>query len=517
MSESEAIASALRRYGIKYSSFAVYKKSVDARRKNDIKFVITALAEVEGSVKESADVTVFKESVYPPPSLDRLPTKEEMHPVICGFGPSGIFLALMLARKGYSPIVFERGEDIDKRSDTVSRYLSTGLLSDESNIQFGEGGAGAFSDGKLITRVNDNRCSFILNTLCEFGAPSEILTEAKPHVGTDKLKIVVKNIREEIVRLGGQVHFNSRVTRIKEECDFCTVEINGSETVSAPAVFLATGHSAHDTYKMLLHEGFELLGKDFSVGVRIEHLREDVEYSMYGKAAHTGLLPPAEYSVSYREGGRGVYSFCMCPGGLVMASASENGSIVTNGMSYHARNLTNSNSALAVSVLSSDYGSSPMGAMEYQRNIEKTAWQYAKNNSAPCQTVHDFLEGRRTSSFGKVIPSYPHGVTGAELDAVLPSHVSALLKTGLRRFAGAHSFFAEGCAPLTGVETRTSSPIRMPRDKRLRASGHKRVYPIGEGAGWAGGITSAALDGLRAAESYILGEEYENEGHSTEN
>ena len=336
-------------------------------------------------------------------------------------------------------------------------------------------------------------------------------------MGTDKLKSVVKNIREEIVRLGGQVHFNSKVTKIKEEKDFCTVEVNGKETFSAPAVFLATGHSAHDTYKMLLDEGFELIGKDFSVGVRIEHLREDVEYSMYGKAALTGLLPPAEYSVSYREGGRGVYSFCMCPGGLVMASASENGSIVTNGMSYHARNLTNSKSALAVSVLSSDYGASPLGAMEYQRNIEKTAWQYAKNNSAPCQTVKDFLEDRITVSFGKVVPSYPHGVTGARLDTILPAHVSALLKTGLRRFAGAHSFFSEGTAPLTGVETRTSSPVRMPRDKRLRASGHNRVYPIGEGAGWAGGITSAALDGLRAAESYILGEDYENQGNGTEN
>lgn len=517
MSESEAIASALRRYGIKSNTFSVYKKSVDARKKNDIKFVITALVEAEGYVRESGDITLFKESEYPPQALSRLPNEDEKYPVICGFGPSGIFLALLLARKGYSPIVFERGEDIDKRSQTVSRYLDTGNLCDESNIQFGEGGAGAFSDGKLITRVNDKRCSFILNTLCEFGAPKEILTEAKPHVGTDKLKAVVKNIREEIVRLGGQVHFNSKVTKIKEESNCCKVEINGVETVSAPAVFLATGHSAHDTYKMLLDEGFELVGKDFSVGVRIEHLRSDVEYSMYGKAALTGLLPPAEYSVSYREGGRGVYSFCMCPGGLVMASASESGSIVTNGMSYHARNLNNSNSALAVSVLSSDYGASPMCAIEYQRNIEKAAWQYARDNSAPCQTVKDFLEGRKTTAFGKVIPSYPHGVTGADLETILPTHVSSLLKTGLRRFASAHSFFGEESAPLTGVETRTSSPIRMPRDKRLRATGHSRVYPIGEGAGWAGGITSAALDGLRAAESYILGEDYENSGHSTEN
>ena len=233
------------------------------------------------------------------------------------------------------------------------------------------------------------------------------MTQAKPHVGTDKLKGVVKSIREEIIRLGGQVHFNSTVTKIEEHSDYCTVEINNSEKINAPAVFLATGHSAHDTYKMLMESGFELSGKDFSVGVRIEHLREDVELSMYGKAALSGLLPPAEYSVSHREGERGVYSFCMCPGGLVMASASDENSIVTNGMSYHARNLVNSNSALAVSVLGKDYGNSPIKAIEYQRNIEKAAWAVSKNNSAPCQRVKDLLEGKRSNELGRIAPSYP--------------------------------------------------------------------------------------------------------------
>ncbi|MBQ5746767.1 MAG: hypothetical protein IIV81_02395, partial [Clostridia bacterium] len=452
-------------------------------------------------IKEDANVSLFEALPYPPTSLDRAPSSDKLRPVICGFGPSGMFLALILARKGYRPIVFERGEAIEERNKTVSRYLETGILLESSNIQFGEGGAGAFSDGKLITRVNDKRTSFILKTLVEHGAPEEILIEAKPHVGTDKLKSVVKNIRCEIIRLGGEVHFNSTVTDIIEESDFCTVEINGKDTLSAPAVFIATGHSSHDTYKMLIKRGFDVKGKDFSVGVRIEHLREAVEYSMYGKSALSGLLPHAEYSVSYREGDRGVYSFCMCPGGLVMASASENESIVTNGMSYHARNEINSNSALAVSVLSSDYGGTALGAMEYQRRLERSAWQIAKNNMAPCQKVDDFLEGKSSLKFDKIVPTYPHGVAGTNLDMILPSPVSALLKTGLRKFARSHSFFGEGDAPLTGVETRTSSPVRISRDSGLRATGFKRVYPIGEGAGWAGGITSAALDGLRAAES----------------
>ncbi len=483
---------------------------MDARRKDDIKFVITALVEADGGfLKECPDITVFEESEYPPEALTAVPKKEMLHPAVCGFGPSGMFLALMLARLGYEPIVFERGEDIEKRSRTVDLYLTTGVLSESSNIQFGEGGAGAFSDGKLITRVNDRRTSFILRTLFEKGAPSSILTEAKPHVGTDRLREVVKNIREEIKEKGGKIFFSSQVTDVEERENEVILEINKKDLFSAPAVFIATGHSAHDTYKMLLKRGISLQGKDFSVGVRIEHLREDVEYSMYGDAVTSGRLPHAEYSVSYRENGRGVYSFCMCPGGLVMASASDKNSIVTNGMSYHARNEVNSNSALAVSVLSSDYGTSPLDAIEYQRKIERAAFEVAKNGAAPCQTVGDLLDGRKTVSFTKIKPTYPHGVVGCDLERLLPTGVSSLLKTGLRKFGSYHSFFREKNAPLTGVETRTSSPVRIPRDERLRAVGFKRIYPVGEGAGWAGGITSAALDGLRATESYILGEKYE--------
>lgn len=454
-------------------------------------------------IKDDPSVTVFEEEIYPDPSLNR-ETKGKTKPAVIGFGPCGMFCALLLARQGFCPVVFEQGEDIDNRSESVSKYLKTGEINTLSNIQFGEGGAGAFSDGKLITRVNDKRTSFVLKTLHEHGAPREILTQAKPHVGTDLLKNVVKSIREEIISLGGEVRFSSKLTDINLIKGGVEIEINGSDRLFAPAVFLATGHSSHDTYKMLLTKGFNIKGKDFSVGVRIEHRREDVEYSLYGKAASEHLLPAAEYSVSLREGNRGVYSFCMCPGGLVMASASDEGSIVTNGMSYHKRDEINSNAALAVSVLSSDYGNSPIGAIEYQRKIERAAWEISRDGRAPAQTVGDLLDSKATSKFGKVSPTYPHGVVGCDLASVLPENISSLLKTGLRSFAGKHSFFADRSAVLTGVETRTSSPVRIARSESYEAEGFPCVYPCGEGAGWAGGITSAALDGLRVAESYIL-------------
>ncbi|MBR6633922.1 MAG: hypothetical protein IKL05_06455 [Clostridia bacterium] len=496
--------------GIRYNSFSVYKKSVDARKKNDIKTVITALVTADDGIKfkDSPDVTVFEAQCYPDSRLDGVAPKNKLKPVIIGFGPCGMFCALLLARQGYMPIVFEQGEEIEKRAESVEHYLKFGELNTSSNIQFGEGGAGAFSDGKLITRVNDKRTSFILKTLVEHGAPREILTQAKPHVGTDLLKGVVKSIREEIISLGGEVHFSSKMTDVNALSDGVEIEINGNERIFAPSLFLAIGHSSHDTYKLLMKKGFDVRGKDFSVGVRIEHKREDVEYSLYGKAAFENLLPPAEYSVSLREGDRGVYSFCMCPGGLVMASASDEESIVTNGMSYHNRNEINSNAAIAVSVLSSDYGGSAIGAIEYQRNIERSAWQISRDNRAPAQTVGDFLNSRATLNFGKVEPSYPLGVVGTDLNGLLPHGITALLKKGLRGFAGKHSFFADTSAVLTGVETRTSSPVRIARDERLEAQGFPHVYPCGEGAGWAGGITSAALDGLRVAESYILGDNY---------
>lgn len=503
--EEEAVFSHLKKLPFKASSYTVYKRSIDARRKSDIKFVLSVLCEVPDTtrIKPSANVSVFEDEAYP--ILPKIsPKRENMHPVVCGFGPAGMFASLLLARCGLCPIVIEQGDDIDTRALKTEKYLSGKTLDPLSNIQFGEGGAGAFSDGKLITRINDPRTSFVLQTLHEHGAPKDVTTLAHPHIGTDLLRQVVKNIRLEIERLGGRVLFRHRLENLRETPNGCEITLSDSEKINAPALILATGHSSHATYKMLLSHGMLITAKDFSVGVRIEHLQSEVEKSLYGREREENdILPKAEYSVSYRENGRGCYSFCMCPGGLVMASASDEDSIVTNGMSYHARDRINSNSALAVSVLRSDFGDDPIRAIEFQRNIEKKAFALSHDYRAPAQTVGDFLDGRKSISFGKIEPTYPHGVVGCELDGILPPFVSQMLKNGLRRFERTHSFFAEKSAPLTGVETRTSSPVRIARGEDLVATGFKRIYPCGEGAGWAGGITSAAVDGLRCAESYI--------------
>lgn len=495
----------MKRLPFRASSYTVYKSSVDARRKNDIRFVLSVICEVpDGTeIPSVPNVSVFEEEAYP--DFSSPVSKSKMNPVVCGFGPAGMFSALLLARFGLCPIVIEQGDDIDTRAQKTDKFLSGKVLDPLSNIQFGEGGAGAFSDGKLITRINDKRISYVLNTFKDHGAPSEITTLARPHIGTDILRTVVKNIRLEIERLGGRVLFRHKLTSVEETCDGCRITLSTGEIINAPALFLATGHSSHDTYRMLLSKGIQISAKDFSVGVRIEHLQAEVEKSLYGRVREKNdLLPKAEYSVSWRDGERGCYSFCMCPGGLVMASAGDENSIVTNGMSYHARDKKNSNSALAVSVLKKDFGDDPLRAIVFQREIEKKAFAVSGDYRAPAQTVGDFLDGKKTVSFSGVEPTYPHGVVGCDLSEILPDFVSGMLKNGLRKFEKTNPFFSDKTAPLTGVETRTSSPVRIARGENLVALGFKKIYPCGEGAGWAGGITSAAVDGLKCAEKYIL-------------
>ncbi len=470
--------------------------------------MVSVLAEVDDGEKIplSNNISIFEETQFPNFPKNLTPSPVALSPIVCGFGPAGMFCALLLARMGFRPIVLERGDDIDTRTKKANIFLENCTLDPDSNIQFGEGGAGAFSDGKLITRINDPLTSFVLETLREHGAPNEITTLARAHIGTDLLCKVVKNIRLEIEELGGKVLFRHKLVNVEEKGNLCVVTLENGEKLSCPALFLATGHSSHDTYRMLYKNNFPLIAKDFSVGVRIEHFQRDVERSLYGRVREENdILPKAEYNVSLREGERGVYSFCMCPGGLVMATASEDGTIVTNGMSYHARNKENSNCALAVSVLKSDFSNHPMRAIEFQRELERKAFLNTSDYRAPAQTVGDFLEGRKTLSFNGPSPSYPHSVAGCNLDTILPSFVSDMLKKGLRHFGSQYSFFKDVSAPLTAVETRTSSPIRIEREKNFRVKGFNSIFPCGEGAGWAGGITSAAVDGLRCAEEYIKG------------
>lgn len=502
----EASDVVLRKKGVKGVKWCkIFKKSVDARKKPQIFFVYTLLCEAEQYPQNDSDIEVYEIPSFP---QDIRPVKKFAgSPVVVGFGPCGMFCALILARFGYKPLVIERGSDIDTRRDKVEKFFSGGGLDTQSNVQFGEGGAGTFSDGKLITRVKDSRCSFVLNELVKHGAPQEILYSAKPHVGTDRLRNVVKNIRNDIIELGGKVMFDTKVTNIKKRGGGYEITLEKGENFHAPAVFLAAGHSAHDVYRMLMKNGVSVVAKDYSVGFRAEHFQTDVERSLYGKATehkNAHLLPKGEYSLSYRKGERGIYSFCMCPGGQVVASASEENTIVTNGMSHYARDGINANSAICVSVLKKDYGGTPEEAMEYRVRLEKAAFMLGGGDyRAPFQTVGDFLEGRATKNVGKIVPTYSMGVAGADISGLFTSEQTALFREAIGKFAGQYSFFGDKQAPLTGVETRTSSPCRVERGEDLCVNGCPDFYPCGEGAGYAGGITSAALDGIRCAIKYI--------------
>ena len=502
----DEVDSALRKKGVKGVKWRkIFKKSVDARKKPDIFFVYTVLCEATEYPHNSADIEPYVTDSFP----ENIEVKRHFDgsPVVVGFGPCGMFCALILARFGFNPIVIERGSDIDTRREKVEKFFRGEGLDTQSNVQFGEGGAGTFSDGKLITRVKDSRCSFVLTELVRHGAPGEILYTAKPHVGTDKLRDVVKSIRNEIISLGGKVMFERCVTDVKRSGNGYEIFLDGKESLYSPAVFLAAGHSAHDVYHMLMKNGISVVPKDYSVGFRAEHLQSDVDLSLYGRATehkNAHLLPKGEYSLSYRKGDRGVYSFCMCPGGEVVASASEENTIVTNGMSHYARDGINANSAICISVLRRDYGDTPQGAMDFRVGLERAAFKLGGGDyRAPFQTVGDFLEGKATSNFGKIIPTYAMGVAGSDITKLFSGEMTSLFCEAIRKFGTQYSFFKNPDAPLTGVETRTSSPCRVQRGENLCIDGYVDFYPCGEGAGYAGGITSAALDGIRCAVEYI--------------
>lgn len=502
----------IKRAGISPSTlyFQLYKQSIDARRRDDIRFVCTVLAASMQPI-EAFDVEHLKKQGIKACSVETLSPclgKERMpdRPMVVGMGPAGLFAALLLARYGYCPILIDRGSSVDERAKCVEAFRTQGILNTESNIQFGAGGAGTFSDGKLVTRIHDPRCNFVLETLVEFGAPKEILVKAKPHIGTDLLRGVVSNILAEIERLGGTLHYNCCMKNFTEHADgTVSVETSRGE-FRCGALFMALGHSARDTYLKLLEKDLAMEAKPFSVGVRIEHLQRDIDVALYGNMAGNPRLGPAEYALSDTRGERGVYTFCMCPGGEVVAAASEHEGLVVNGMSYHARNGKNANSAVLASVRCEDIepanGSTILGAIAFQRRLERAAFVAGgRNYNAPIMTVGDFLNGKKGSLPTRIEPSYRDGrTTPADFEHIYPQFVTNALRYGLRSFGKKIQGFDAPDAVLTAAETRTSAPLRMLRDaQQMHAIGHPSLYPCGEGAGYAGGITSAAVDGLRAA------------------
>ena len=492
----------------------VYRRSIDARRRGNITSVWSVAVALDSVPSEEVLVKEgFRLIAEPDVSVKYGSERLSARPVVVGFGPAGMFAALLLAENGYRPIVLERGDDTEERIKTVERFYSEGKLDTESNIQFGAGGAGTFSDGKLVTRINDSRCRYVLKRFSDFGAPKDIMTKAKPHVGTDKLTATVSGIRDEIIRLGGEIRFRCAFKGIvADTCGNVTAVKTSLGDIPAGAVILATGHSARDVYSYLKMTNFPVVEKAFSVGVRIEHLRKSVENAMFGeelmKKAETdtelrSLLGHAEYQYSYSEGERGVYTFCMCPGGEVVAGASEEGGVVVNGMSRYARDGKNSNCAVCVSVTPEECASLG-GTMEFCRAIEKKAFALGGGGySAPIETVGDFLSGSRAlHGPSEVFPTYMGGgnVKVARLETLFPSFVSDMLKKGIRRFGRSMKGFDSPLALLTGAETRTGSPYRIMRLDNGLAAGYSNFYPCGEGAGYAGGITSAAVDGISRAQ-----------------
>ena len=428
-------------------------------------------------------------------------------PVVIGAGPCGLFAALTLAAHGYKPLLIERGRDMEQRVRDVERLRRSGVLDVQSNICFGAGGAGAFSDGKLTTRIKDPRSQTVLKTLADCGAPEEIVILAKPHTGTENIRTAVAGIIERIRVLGGTVCFESQLSGLSLShgglFGITYIKDGLPNTVETRAAVLAIGHSARDTYAMLQDAKVLLTPKPFAVGVRIEHRREFIDRAQYGAAFGHPALGAAEYRLASRSGGRGVYTFCMCPGGEVVCSATEPGGVAVNGMSGYARDGENSNSAVVMAVSPEDFEPGLLGGIAFQRQMEQAAYALAGGCGAPAQTLGDFFDGRETKAFGDVRPSYKPEAVGADLNTCLPEYVSAAIKEGLRDFGRKIKGFDMPEAVLTGVETRTSAPVRIVRDDTLQAQGIGGVFPAGEGAGYAGGIVSAAVDGIKCAEALM--------------
>lgn len=500
------VSAALKRIGIKFSDVykaSVYRSSVDARDNSRISIVSSVWAELKDSSAEQkiCEKFSFCSEVKKQRLMPKIVSGKIKKVVIAGFGPAGMFAALTLAEYGFEPVVIERGGNVDDRVKAVNNFWSNALLDVSTNVQFGEGGAGTFSDGKLTTRINDPLCRYVLEKFAEFGAPEEILVKAKPHIGTDKLRCVIKNMRKKITELGGKVRFNSVMTDLSYKGDkIVSVTVNGSEVIPCDALILAIGHSARDTFEMLHNKKIFLEPKSFSIGARIEHKQKDVDHSLYGKYWDSPNLPKGEYQLSYRQGERAVYTFCMCPGGIVVPSSSEEKTVVTNGMSEFARDGENANSALVVSVSSRDFGDEPLDGIKFAQNIERKAYIAAgANYTAPAASVGSFLKGQGSLKGITVKPTYSIGVTETNFEDIFPETVTEMMRAGLQKFSRKMKCFGDPNAVLTAPETRTSSPVRITRNENMESLSVGGLYPCGEGAGYAGGIMSAAVDGIKCA------------------
>lgn len=504
-------AKQLRVANSKVRKIKIVRRSIDARKKPDVKVVYTIDVAVDGNenkiLKQSAckKASIAPISYYKPPKTNVIPQKR---PVVVGFGPAGMFAALILAKAGLRPLILERGEEAQRRHEKVEKFFATGELDPRSNVQFGEGGAGTFSDGKLNTGVNNPRIDWILERFVEFGAGEDILFDAKPHVGTDVLLNVVQNLRKEVIRLGGEVRFNACMTDIRFDNGMVTaVEVNGKDEIPCDHLVLAVGHSARDTFEMLHANHIPMERKPFAMGVRIEHSQKMVDVAQYGLINHR--LPPADYKLVKHLDDATVYTFCMCPGGYVVAAASEEGGIVTNGMSYSDRAGENANAALLVTIRPEDVPmEGVLGGMYWQRQIEQKCFEMSGSYRAPAQEVGDFLGKQPTVDIDCVHPTYRPGVFWCDLHEVLPPRITNALEKALPLLDGNLKGFAQDNAVLTAPETRSSSPIRILRNETRQSVALHGLYPTGEGAGYAGGIMSAAIDGMEAAEAIIasLGE-----------
>ena len=496
--ESEILSARLRR------------KSVDARDKSDVHFILTL------DVETSAPIRPLPRGVEPLPEERPTPRKRivapsasgtQFRPMVVGLGPAGLFAGLTLAEAGLAPIVIERGKPVDQREKDVEAFWRGGPFDPASNVQFGEGGAGAFSDGKLNSGIKDPRCRRVLEVLHDAGAPEEILYQAKPHIGTDHLKRTVKNIRERIIALGGTVRFETTLTGlVTENGGVAGARVNDGEVIPTRHVILAVGHSARDTFEWLNAMGVAMSRKPFAIGARIEHRQADINRAQYGKFADHPALGAADYKLSvHLPNGRSVYTFCMCPGGVVVAAASEAGGAVVNGMSLFARDGENANSALLVNVLPEDFGEGDaLSGVRFQREWERAAFLAGGGDyRAPAQRVGDFLRGAPSEGAGRVKPSYRPGVKWGSLDQCLPGFVTDAMRQALPLLDRKLRGFSDPDAVLTGVETRSSSPVRIERDAETLNGSLRGLYPCGEGAGYAGGIMSAAVDGMRCAEAIV--------------